>query len=250
MADMDLMLQKYPTIIRDPNIRCGICDPFSMQNRITGLRYDTALFTATLSGAAPNVMTFASQTRDFFSSGKGEPLDGLATVDKTLAETNLDDGGSAVDSPCLFTAYSVSVELQTIAIWSATGDVSLLPSYYYDQAYNRAILDKLSNLITFKIIESNGCTDDGGVIALWPSDGSSRDTGDRNRSGMLGVTRGLRTTICFPGQNAKRPRITLTLERDLAVTENGANPFDAVPEGSVLAVAARVVVEGAVETPP
>lgn len=250
MSDMDLMAQKYPSIVKDGTIKCGICDPNSIQNRLTTLRYDTALFVATLSGAAPNVLSFAAVDRDFFVTGKGEALGGLATATKDLSYTNLDAGGSAAESPCIFTGYSVMVEFLPLVILDATGNESLLPSYYYDQAYNRAILNQIANRIAARLVEPNGCTDDLGTVAQWPADGSARGVGDQNRSAMLGVTRGLRAAVCFPGQNAKRPKFTLSLVKTVSVTENGANPFGTIPGGSILAVPVRLTVEGAVETPP
>lgn len=250
MSDLDLMMQKYPTISRDPDVSCGICEPNAIQNAATTLRYDTAVINATIAAGPPQVATFAAVTRDFFVAGKGEALGGLATATKDLSHTNLDAGGSAAESPCIFTAYGLWVEFLPLVILDATGNMSLLPSYYYDQAYNRSVIDRVANSLALRIVEANGCTLDVGVSSLWPSDGSSREVGDRNRSGMIGSTRTLRVTICFPGQNAKRPRFTMTLVNSIAVTENGGNVFGTIPGGSILALPIRIVTEGVNEAPP
>jgi len=253
MSDLDLMMSKYPSVVRDPTIRCGVCDPNSQRDRLTTFRYDTALLLATLAAGPPGVMTFAAQTVDLFVTGKDEALGGLATATKGLSLTNLGPSGAAPDSPCLYTAYGIMFELGQISIYAADGSQSNQPQFYYDQAYNNQVLTQLAKAAAWRIVEPNGCTDDGTPLDLAQSDGSARGVGDKDRSGMLGVMRGLRTAVCFPGENARKPKISVTLDRALNVTENGASPFLAfgvIPAGSVLAVPVRVTLEGSIETPP
>lgn len=248
--DLDRMAALYPFAARDFDVRCGICSPDDIQNRLTDLRWDTVIFTAT---PAVGVLTFAPQVREVFVTGKGEQYGGApAGCLKDLSHTNADEGGSVAESPCLFTSYAQMFELLPLVYITPDCSENYLPAEYYDDAYNRAVLGALAKRIFAQIIEPNGCTADKGPLDLWPSDGSSRGRGDANRSAMLGVMRGERVTICWPGENAKRPKERLSLEVALNFTQNGANPFDPLtdlPEGSVIGVPVRVTMQGSVDGP-
>lgn len=247
MSDLSVMQNQYPQTNRDPSIACGVCDPMNIQNRLTYKRYDSGLIVATVAGG---VMTFAAQTVNLFTTGVGEAFGGApAGATKDVSHTNLTTGGAAADSPCVFTAFDLQVELLGLQYIDASGNQSELPAMYYDQAYAREVLAKLAQRLWVRIEEPTGCRDRIGAVDLLPSDGSARGIGDQNRSAMLGVSRGLRIAVCFPGQNSQRPFIPVQLEKSLAFSENGANPFPATPGGSSLGVTVRVTLTGAIDTP-
>lgn len=246
-SDLAVMQAQYPQTHRDPSIACGVCDPMNIQNRLTFKRYDSGLITATV--ASPT-MVFGLQTLNLFQLGVGEALQGApAGALKDVSHTNLVAGGAAADSPCVFTAFDLQVELLGTRYIDASGNEQQLPAMYYDQAYQRQVLLELAQRLWVRIEEPNGCRDRLTAADLLPSDGSSRAVGDGNRSGMLGVSRGLRIAVCFPGQNSSRPFIPVQLEKTVTLTENGANPFPATPGSNNFGVLVRVTTTGAIDTP-
>lgn len=247
MSDLSVMQAQFPQTNRDMSVACGVCDPMNIQNRLTYKRYDSGLITATV---AAGVMTWTAQTLNLFTTGVGEALGGApAGATKDVSHTNLVAGGAAADSPCIFTAYDLQVELLGLRYIDAAGNESDLPAMYYDQAYQRQALHQLAQRLWLRIEEPNGCRDRLTAADLLPSDGSSRAIGDQNRSGLLGVSRGLRIAVCFPGQNSSRPFIPVQLEHTIAISENGANPFPATPGGTNFGTLVRVTLTGAIDTP-
>lgn len=248
MSDLSVMQSQFPQTNRDMGIACGVCDPMNIQNRLTYKRYDSALIAATVTPGT--AMVFAVQTVNLFTTGVGEALGGApAGALKDVSHTNLVAGGAAADSPCVFTAYDLQVEMLDFVEVSAAGNELFQAALYYDQAYRRQAFDALSHRLWTRIEEPNGCRDRLTAVDMLPSDGSSRAIGDQNRSGLLGVSRGLRIAVCFPGQNASRPFIPVQLEKSVTINENGANPLPATTGGSTFGIILRVTLTGAIDTP-
>lgn len=250
LSDLDIMGKRFADTSRDGAIVCGVCDPSNATNRLTWLRYDTICVPCTVDAAA-NTLTVAAFTSNLFTTGQGEQFAGApAGVLKDLAFTNLDAGGAAADSPCIFTAYDLQFEVgPAIVTMDASGNQTIGVPTNYDQAYNRELFAEISKSTSAAVLEPNGCRDQVGALDQFVSDGSSRAIGDQSRSGLLGLTRGLRFAICFPGQNAKRPFIQLQLTKPIIIAGNGANPFVATPGGSVVLVYIRATIVGSLDAP-
>lgn len=248
-TDIEIMAKRFGDTMRDPTISCGVCDPSNAANRLVWQRYDTILIVATVD-TVNNNLTIAPQTIRSFTTGQGEQMQGApAGALKGLADTNLDPGGSPADSPCIFTAYDVNFEVESIVAIDAAGVESYPVATNYDGAYNREALAAISNNFAFTMVEPNGCIDNGAALSMFPSDGSSKSTGDQYRSGLLGLTRGLRFSVCFPGQNAKRPYISIASTRSVVINGNGANPFAAATGTQVIGIKVRVVITGSLDAP-